>query len=497
MSTLRQHLVCRGSKRQQLVRCRSDRLSAIGIQDRSHRTDTLDMTPDPTQTPAPVPYWGRRRVRETSDLRLRVLTLVALALLQAVVVGVTGSGVTRILAVALLLPSLGARLRTLSLLAAFIVVNFVVHSLTLPPSLPWRLAHILVVVAYGAVALAALVGVITRLRFAHALVITGGLGALLVSTEALATTRVTPLMRVPRYLIGIGNATPDETFGGVYRPYGEWQSQYPDDLQGYLRASTGEPAQARGPFTVTYSANALGCRGSDVAIPNPRTERRVLLLGGSGAFGIGVREPDTVSGQLGRLLNASPALAGGRPVVVINCALAGAGTSGQRAFYEQIAERYEPEVVVLLLGERDNLSARDELDRRFVHAPGAVEAWFSLARLWQWSRYEGRRPFEYGAIGEELTQLRASVQIRRSRLVVALFRVGPPDERWRALQAVVTTAVGADAGVRVVDLGTAVTAGDGSGGLTVHPFDPHPNHRAHALAAQSLSAVFERERLLE
>lgn len=459
------------------------------------RLNASEMSPDTTQTPTPIPYWGRRKVRETTDLRLRVLTLVALALVQAIVVGVTGSGITRIVAVVLLLPSLAARLRTLSLLAALIVVNFVVHSLLLPASIPWRLAHIAIPVAYAAVAVAALLDLVARLRFAHALVLAGGFGALFLSAEALATTRVTAVMRVPRYLTGIGNAQPDELFGGVYRPYGEWQSQYPDDLQGYLAVPAGDGARPRAPFTVRYSTNALGCRGRDRVIPNPRTERRVLVLGGSHAFGIGVRDDDTLPEQLARRLTAS-ATEKERPVAVINCGLAGAGTREQRLFYEAIAERYEPDVVLLVMSERDNLSARDELARGFVHGPGSVEAWFSLARLWQWSRYEGRRPFDYSSIGGELTQLRAAVETRRSRLAVALYRLGPVDERWTALQSVVKEAL-PGATVPVVDLGTALTAVDGPAALTVHRLDPRPNHRAHGIAADTLASFFAREHLLE
>lgn len=454
------------------------------------------MTSDTTPTRAPLVYRSRR-VRETTDLRLRVLTLVVLAVAQAVVVGVTGSGITRIVAVVLLLPSLAARIRALSLLAAFIVVNFIAHSLSLPPSLPWRLAHIVVVVGYAAVALAALIDLLTRLRFSHALVITGGLGVLVVSTDVIAASRITPTMRVTRYLTGIGNATPDEVFGGVYRPYGEWQTQYPDDLGGYLVLPAPTSGRARGLFTVTYSTNALGCRGRDAVIPNPRTERRVLLLGGSSAFGIGVREEDTLAEQLTRRLNATtPGGATGRPVVVLNCAIAGAGTHDQRLFYEQVAERYEPNVVLLVMSERDNLSVRDDLSRGYVHMPGSLEGWFSVARLLQWSRHEGRRPFEYGALGDELKQLRAGVDARRGRLAVALFRIDPLQGPWTALQA---AAVGSlsGTGVPVVDLGTTLTATEGGSGLRVHALDPRPNHRAHALAADMLTPIFEREGLLK
>lgn len=150
-------------------------------------------------TPLPIPAPRRYRTREVSDLRLRVLTLVGLAIVQAIVVGVSGGGITRILAVLLALPAFSARLRTLSLLSALIVVNFLAHSAALPPSLPLRLAHLAVMVAYAAVVLAAVASAITRVRFAHTLALTGGLGVLFLSAEAVAGTRVTPPMRVTRY----------------------------------------------------------------------------------------------------------------------------------------------------------------------------------------------------------------------------------------------------------------------------------------------------------
>lgn len=246
---------------------------------------------------------------------------------------------------------------------------------------------------------------------------------------------------------------------------------------------------------MTYTTNALGCRGRDAVIPNPGRERRLLVLGGSSAFGIGVRDGDTLGDQLAVRLNA-PQDAAASPVVVINCAMAGAGTHDQRLFYEQIAERYEPQAVLLVMTERDNLSARDELAGGYVHTPDRLEAWFSLARLLQWSRHEGRRPYEFGSVAAELGQLHEAVETRRSRLAVALLRISPIDGPWSALQAAVTKGLDGT-GVPVVDLGTALLASPDRARLAVHPFDPRPNHRAHAIAADTLASTVVRERLLQ
>lgn len=434
----------------------------------------------------------RRPKRETSDVRLRVLLLVGLAIVQAAVVATTGGGLTRVLAVLLVLPSLNARLRTLGLLSVLILGNFAVHTVGLPPALPLRLVHLAVFAAYAAVALAALIAMMPRVRFAHAAVLTGSLAALAMGSEVLAGSRVTPVMRAPQHLPGTGNAETDDLFGGVYQPYGEWSSRYPDDLRGYLKSAGNPSTPARGPFAVTYVTNALGCRGRDYAVPNPRTARRILVLGGSGAFGIGVRDEDTLSEQLARRL--SERSSSHQPVDVINCAMAGAGTREQRLFYEQVAHRYEPDTVVLVMTERDNLSAREE--RAYAHAPGTLEAWSSLVRLFQWSRHEGARPFDYAATRGEVEQLLSGVQLRRSRPLLALFRTTPMNEPWRALKAAVSGRA-EGAGVPVVDLGDALVSTANGAPLTVHPLDPRPNHTAHGLAAEILAATLEREHLLD
>lgn len=447
------------------------------------------MTPQPNSVARP----SRRKPKgPTSDSRLRVFLLVGLALVQAAVVATTGSGPTRILAVLLVLPAFRIRLRTLAVLSVLIVGNFAVHSLRLPPALPLRLVHIAVFAAYGAVALAALIAVMPRVGFAHAVALTGSLAALVVGSEVLAGSRVTPVMRAPQFLSGTGSAETDDLFGGVYQPYGEWSSRYPDDLRGYLKASGAPGTPSRGPFMVTYVTNALGCRGRDYAIPNPRTARRILMLGGSGVFGIGVRDEDTLSEQLARRLGERPS--SHQPVEVINCAIAGAGTREQRLFYEQVAHRYEPDIVILVMTERDNLSARDE--RAYAHVPGKFEAWSSLVRLLLWSRHEGARPFDYAGTRAEVEQLLSGIQLRRSRPLVALFRTTPMNESWSALKAAVT-ARAEGAGAPLVDLGDALGSKANEAPLTVHPLDPRPNHTAHRLAADLLAAALEREHLAE
>ena len=183
-----------------------------------------------------------------------------------------------------------------------------------------------------------------------------------------------------------------------------------------------------------------------------------------------------------------------QPVDVINCALAGAGTREQRLFYEQTAHRYEPDTVLLVMTERDNLSAREE--RAYAHVPGKFEAWSSLVRLLQWSRHEGARPFDYGGTRAEVEQLLSGVQLRRSRPLVALLRTTPMNEPWSALKSAVTGRA-EGAGVPVVDLGDALVSQARGAPLTVHPLDPRPNHTAHGLAADLLTAALEREHLVE
>ena len=104
---------------------------------------------------------------------------------------------------------------------------------------------------------------------------------------------------------------------------------------------------ARG-FVVRYRFDRFGCRGVDRAIPLGSDSFRILALGGSETFGVGVHEADTFSSLLERMLNAttntgSVALS----FEVVNCGVARYDARQARLFYELVVAEYQPHLVLL------------------------------------------------------------------------------------------------------------------------------------------------------
>lgn len=99
------------------------------------------------------------------------------------------------------------------------------------------------------------------------------------------------------------------------------------------------------------STNSLGLRGRQPPKVRKPEELRVLCLGDSVTFGLGVRDEETWPAQLKQALLASPLL-GGRPVHVLNGGVPGwSCVQGMRLLDE--VQWYEPNVVVFWFGYND------------------------------------------------------------------------------------------------------------------------------------------------
>jgi hypothetical protein len=92
--------------------------------------------------------------------------------------------------------------------------------------------------------------------------------------------------------------------------------------------------------------NAHGLRDRDVPFEKPNGRKRVLILGDSFAFGVGLNAGERFSDLLDGML--------GDDVEVINAGVPGWGTDQEMLFYESSLRRFEPDVVVLaFLGQND------------------------------------------------------------------------------------------------------------------------------------------------
>ncbi len=241
------------------------------------------------------------------------------------------------------------------------------------------------------------------------------------------------------------------------------------------------------PFSVAYRFNQAGFRGNDYPVERPADTFRIVVLGDSVTFGQGVHQADTFSSRLEQSLNAAPAggLENRRRFEVINCGLCGYSTREERASFESVAHRFDPQLVLLVMFSNDYLDSGQQSDRQLDRLVGLEQAEEALASV------TGRR---FEACLSEVRALEASCRKQGARLAVVLFRYSRFDDLWRQLHDAVATEL-ADGSIPWIDLGDPILERFRPEHCSVHTFDGHPNERVHRLAAR-LIEQFLRERSL-
>ena len=108
----------------------------------------------------------------------------------------------------------------------------------------------------------------------------------------------------------------------------------------------------------TYRTNALQLRGPEISKEKPAGTRRVLVLGDSYAFGLGVDQDDTITAALQRRL----AEAGIDPVECLNMGVPGYHTGQELARLEREGFELDPDLVVLFYCPNDESSEAFHFD---------------------------------------------------------------------------------------------------------------------------------------
>lgn len=98
-----------------------------------------------------------------------------------------------------------------------------------------------------------------------------------------------------------------------------------------------------GDFSVTYTTNRFGFRYRDIAVEKPPGTLRILGVGDSFTFGVGVEQEQTFLAHLEDRL-ARTQLA---PVEVVNCGASGWGTSNALTFLEGRGFAFNPDLILL------------------------------------------------------------------------------------------------------------------------------------------------------
>lgn len=274
---------------------------------------------------------------------------------------------------------------------------------------------------------------------------------------------------------------------------------------------------------VDYRINAHGLRGPELAPRKEAGTRRVLLLGDSYAFGLGVAEADAIPAQLALRLNEaaraadSAARAPPAPIEVINCGVPAYQTEQERLLLERTGFALAPDVVVLLYFANDKLPApltwapalnvlyHDELPLPYSWKPllarsflYAVVAKLDAARRDARGEYDSRGALHWPLTITRLDAIAAACAARRVPFVLAAVPempstrelLDPTHESARDHAAVL--ALARDRGWPCVDLLGGMReklAGRGfeKVWLTLQPVDTHYNPRGCALAAELIA----------
>lgn len=119
----------------------------------------------------------------------------------------------------------------------------------------------------------------------------------------------------------------------------------------------------------TYTINSHGCRDAEYPLDKPAGSYRILALGDSFTFGMGVEQEKTYPAQLERILNE-----GNHTVEVINCAVTGYDMWQHNVALQKKARTYRPDLVTLGVFVNDLLYSLAPLE---ISQPG----------------YQGENPF--------------------------------------------------------------------------------------------------------
>ena len=103
-----------------------------------------------------------------------------------------------------------------------------------------------------------------------------------------------------------------------------------------------------GPDRAEVRINSLGLRGPEPARPRPPGLRRVLVMGDSYVFGVGVDEEHLFTTRLARRLSRE-----GAPVEVVNAGVSGYANDQQLVLLGEIGPALLPDVVVLVMCDND------------------------------------------------------------------------------------------------------------------------------------------------
>jgi lysophospholipase L1-like esterase len=330
------------------------------------------------------------------------------------------------------------------------------------------------------------------------------LGIVLLLLEGVVVLAVDPVSRVnwtgvPK-TIAIDSSIPGLPY--MLRPNGTGTHEFGSDPRGYFDDGA----------TLTYRINSLGFRGPDVSAVKPPRVRRIIGLGDSFTFGVGVRYEDTFLARLQRRLATAEA---DRDVEVLNLGAGGYNTEQEVQLLRHLDPALAPDVVVICFFLNDTNAGGTSRPFNTVVPRHELPLWRRNSRLLDHlaAGAERRRAVatliedyhtSFGEDAEGWVRARRALEEAKSisdrrgvRLVLAIFPVLwrlSDDYPFAEIHQTVAEFAG-QTGIPVVDLHPAFVGHDGPE-LWVHPNNQHPNEVAHEIAAEALYGFLQEQRIL-
>jgi lysophospholipase L1-like esterase len=194
-----------------------------------------------------------------------------------------------------------------------------------------------------------------------------------------------------------------------------------------------------GDYDVSFGINGQGLRADGDFAPRHPDGRRILLVGDSFVFGIGVELQDTLGEQLERALNTDGA--GGPPVEVVAAGVPSYGLDHYAGLIERWVPRLQPDLVLVALFPGNDLLDYElsRHDRKVVIEGMLVkqrQAWsfnlrkysalahLLLKRFNPHDRVDRARPLK--PTPEDIAHIFRTIQPWVGRIVAAPGRDGPP-----------------------------------------------------------------------
>ncbi len=122
-----------------------------------------------------------------------------------------------------------------------------------------------------------------------------------------------------------------------------------------------------GPDHASVRINSLGLRGGEISLHKPEGTKRVIVIGDSYAFGLGVDEEHTFVRQLETFLNAR--FPEDSQYQVINMGVTGYATDQEYILFQEIGMRLAPNLVILIVCDNDFLANTEDFAYKRYYKP--------------------------------------------------------------------------------------------------------------------------------